>query len=92
MTTVRPGRYRHYKDKYYQVIGCATHTETGDELVIYRALYGEYQLWARPKAMFLESITLAGKSVPRFHYVENEDAPSSGDGGESGETDAAASS
>lgn len=54
--TIQPGRYRHYKGKDYQVLGCARHTETEEEYVVYRALYGEGGLWVRPKAMFLESV------------------------------------
>ena len=68
---IRHGTYRHYKNHLYLVIGCATHTETDEELVIYRALYGERRLFARPKAMFLETVTIEGRQVARFEYVEN---------------------
>jgi len=67
------GRYRHYKGKEYEVIGVATHSETEEEFVVYRALYGERGLWIRPKAMFLESVLVNGQSVPRFQLM----APSS---------------
>ncbi len=67
--TVRPGRYRHYKGKEYHVIGCAKHSETEEELVVYRALYGERGLWVRPVAMFLEDIVVAGKLVKRFEFI-----------------------
>lgn len=63
---VIPGIYRHYKGKRYQVIGEALHSETMEPLIVYRALYGEYGLWVRPKAMFCEYIQLDGKAVPRF--------------------------
>lgn len=66
---VKLGRYRHYKGRDYQVLGCAKHTETGEELVVYRALYGEQELWARPKTMFSEEVTVDGKPVPRFLYI-----------------------
>jgi len=66
---VRPGRYRHYKGQDYEVIGCAQHTESGEEFVVYRALYGEGKLWVRPKGMFLEEVTADGKSMPRFRYL-----------------------
>ena len=69
---VRAGRYRHYKGKYYQVIGCAKHTETGEELVVYRALYGGGLLWIRPKEMFLSDVSFKGQRVPRFRYVASE--------------------
>lgn len=66
---LRPGRYRHYKGKDYQVLGVATHSETGESLVVYRCLYGDYDLWVRPLAMFTENVTLAGESLPRFRYL-----------------------
>ncbi len=62
----RPGRYRHYKGGIYAVIGTAQHSETGDWLVVYRPEYGERALWVRPRDMFLENVTVEGKSVPRF--------------------------
>lgn len=48
---VKPGRYRHFKGKEYEVIGTATHSETLEEYAVYRALYGEGKLWIRPAAM-----------------------------------------
>ena len=68
---VQPGRYRHYKGKEYQVLGCARHTETEEEFVVYQALYGERGLWIRPKAMFLETVQIGTTSVPRFILVES---------------------
>ena len=64
------GKYRHYKGGLYEVIGMARHSETLEEMVVYRALYGEGGLWVRPLAMFLENVTLDGKTVPRFAFVE----------------------
>ncbi|MBM4123896.1 MAG: DUF1653 domain-containing protein [Nitrospira sp.] len=66
---VKAGRYRHYKGSDYQVLGCAKHTETEEDLVVYRALYGEHGLWVRPKAMFLEEVLVEGRLVPRFQFV-----------------------
>lgn len=63
---VKPGIYRHFKGKLYQVIGEAIHSETLEPVIVYRALYGEYGLWVRPKAMFCEHILLDGRDVPRF--------------------------
>ena len=69
MTTVQPGRYRHYKGKEYTVIGVARHSETEEELVVYRQEYGDHGLWVRPRDMFLESVDVAGRTVPRFEYL-----------------------
>lgn len=63
-----PGRYRHYKGNYYDVIGVARHSESGDELVVYRPRYGDRGLWVRPLAMFEEKVTVDGESVSRFAY------------------------
>lgn len=68
--TVTPGTYRHYKDKLYQVIGVATHSESGEQLVVYRPLYGEGALWVRPLAMFCETVTVDGRNVPRFALLQ----------------------
>ncbi|MEE8126386.1 MAG: DUF1653 domain-containing protein [Nitrospirales bacterium] len=69
---IQPGVYRHYKGKDYQVIGVARHSETEEELVVYRALYGSFGLWARPTAMFGETIEFEGKRVARFERINDE--------------------
>ncbi|WP_019530188.1 DUF1653 domain-containing protein [Dasania marina] len=69
MSTLQAGIYRHYKGKYYQVYEVATHSETGESLVVYRPLYGEKALWVRPLTMFTETVTIAGKSLPRFAWL-----------------------
>lgn len=71
MDTVKIGRYRHYKGNFYEVIGVGRHSETEEEYVIYRALYGDYGLWIRPKQMFLEKILVNGIEVYRFEFVED---------------------
>src|SRR3970040_1919268 len=63
------GKYRHYKGKEYEVIGIAKHSETLEELVIYRALYGDFDLWARPLKMFLEEVEIEGTKVHRFKHL-----------------------
>jgi hypothetical protein len=74
MEEIRPGKYQHYKGKLYEVIGVARDSESLEELVVYRALYvseefGKEAIWVRPKKMFLESVEVSGKRVPRFRYV-----------------------
>jgi hypothetical protein len=64
----KPGRYRHYKGKFYEVIGVARHSETEEKLVVYRCLYGDLSLWVRPLNMFTETVTVKGSEVPRFDW------------------------
>jgi hypothetical protein len=75
--TIVPGRYRHYKGREYQVMGVARHSETEEEFVVYRALYGERALWIRPAAMFVESVTVDGCARPRFALVQDDTGHSS---------------
>ena len=67
---LKVGKYKHYKGNEYEVIGVAKHSETLEELVVYRAIYGEGQVWVRPLKMFLEEIEVNGKKIPRFSPVE----------------------
>lgn len=69
MTEITPGRYRHYKGKEYTVLGVARHSETLEELVVYRQEYGDCGLWVRPAAMFAETVIVEGKPVPRFAAI-----------------------
>lgn len=69
MQTLPTGRYRHFKGNEYEVIGIAKDTETLNEVVVYRALYGDYGLWIRPLAMFCEEIEREGKRFRRFEYI-----------------------
>ena len=69
MSTIQPGRYQHYKGKEYTVIGIARHSETEEELVVYRQEYGDRSLWVRPRMMFEELVEIEGRSVPRFRFV-----------------------
>ncbi len=61
-----PGHYRHYRGGRYEVLGVVRHSETCEPMVLYRALYGEHGLWVRPFGMFLEKVTVDGRSVARF--------------------------
>lgn len=61
--------YRHYKGQHYEVIAIARHSETGEYLVVYRALYGEHAIWVRPRDMFFGTVHVNGHEVPRFEYI-----------------------
>lgn len=65
-------RYRHYKGNDYLVLDIARHSETEEELVVYRKLYGDGSLWVRPLAMFMEDVVVEGKTMPRFALLEPE--------------------
>ncbi len=69
MTDIIPGRYRHYKGNYYDVIDVARHSETEEKMVVYRKLYDDGSLWVRPLGMFLEDVPVDGKLVPRFERI-----------------------
>lgn len=67
---IKPGKYRHFKGKEYQVIGVASHSETIEPMVVYRALYGEGGLWVRPAAMWTEWVDRDDYHGPRFSLIE----------------------
>lgn len=69
---VKPGKYRHFKGGLYEVIGLASHSETMEPMVVYRALYGEQGLWVRPASMWQEIVDRDGYHGPRFCYLEEE--------------------
>ncbi len=69
MAVLKTGRYRHFKGNEYEVLGVARHSETEEEMVVYRPLYGEMGLWVRPLAMFLDKKEFEGRLVPRFEYL-----------------------
>jgi hypothetical protein len=75
MNEIKLGRYEHYKGKQYEVVGLARHSETLEELVVYKALYksefGENALWVRPKEMFLEMVEVESEKVARFKYLKS---------------------
>jgi hypothetical protein len=69
---IKPGIYKHYKGKLYEVLGVGRHSETLEEFVIYKALYktefGKDSLWMRPLEMFVQKVVVNGKKVPRFSF------------------------
>ena len=69
MNAIAPGRYRHFKGMEYTVLGVARHSETHEELVVYRQEYGDRTLWVRPAAMFADMIERDGLQAPRFKFV-----------------------
>lgn len=75
MSEIKPGKYKHYKGKFYEVLGTARHSETLEEVVVYKALYttefGDNSLWVRPAEMFLENIMVNDEQMPRFEYAGN---------------------
>lgn len=70
---IKPGRYRHFKGREYEVIGVAKHSETLEEVVVYRQLYGEHGLWVRPASMWEETVERDGKTYKRFTYIGDEE-------------------
>jgi hypothetical protein len=69
--SLKLGIYQHYKGNKYQVLGVAIHSETLEELVIYKVLYGEGLTWVRPLKMFLENVEIEGNEVPRFTFLQS---------------------
>lgn len=69
MPELLPGRYRHFKGNEYELLFIATHSETREPMVVYRALYGEGGLWVRPAVMWQEQVQRDGYSGPRFVYL-----------------------
>lgn len=69
MSVLKLGIYRHFKGNEYEVIGIAKHSETQEEMVVYRALYGAKELWVRPVAMWSEEVNRDGYKGPRFVFV-----------------------
>ncbi len=70
MHDLKRGRYRHYKGNDYVVLGVASHSETLEKLVVYRADYGDRGLWVRPLAMFLETVEVSGESKERCEFLD----------------------
>jgi hypothetical protein len=67
--SIKPGRYEHYKGQFYQVLDVARHSETEEELVVYRTCYGDHSLWVRPLEMFISEVETDDGPKPRFRYI-----------------------
>lgn len=70
---MKTGIYEHYKGNRYEVIDTLRHSENEELMVLYRALYGDEELWARPYTMFFETISIDSKEIPRFKYIGQSD-------------------
>lgn len=68
-TQLTLGIYEHYKGNRYEILGVGRHSETHEEMVVYRALYGSHDFWIRPLKMFFDTVTWEGKTVPRFRLI-----------------------
>ena len=71
--SIRPGRYRHFKGREYEVIGIARHSEDESPLVVYRKLYDDLSLWVRPADMWNEEVVRDGRSYTRFVRIDGQD-------------------
>jgi hypothetical protein len=74
MEEIKKGRYRHFKGNYYEVIYIARHSETLEDMVVYKALYGEGGIWVRPASMWNETVERDGVRYKRFTYVGDQSA------------------
>ena len=68
---MKPGKYRHFKGADYELIGVARHSETEEECIVYRQLYGDCKWWVRPLSMFNDLVTHEGKMVKRFKWISD---------------------
>ena len=67
---IKKGIYKHFKGNEYELMDVASHSETLEQMVVYRALYGEGGLWVRPLSMWDEEVTFNGKTVKRFEFIK----------------------
>jgi hypothetical protein len=70
MNEIKLGRYRHFKGNEYEDIAIAKHSETTEDYVVYRALYGDGVIWVRPASMWNETLERDGKTYKRFTYID----------------------
>lgn len=66
---IQKGIYTHFKGQQYEVLDIATHSETLEKMVVYKALYGEQGIWVRPLSLFCETVEVDGRIVPRFRFM-----------------------
>ena len=66
---IKKGIYEHFKGNRYELLEIATHSETLEKMVVYKALYGEFGIWVRPLSMWTETVERDGKTIPRFRYI-----------------------
>lgn len=69
MPEIKVGKYRHFKGNEYEVLCVARHSETLEDMVVYRALYGDGDVWVRPASMWTETVERDGQVRPRFEYI-----------------------
>ena len=69
MNEIKTGKYKHFKGNEYEVIAIARHSETGEDMVVYRALYGDFGFWVRPASMWNEIVERDGQNMQRFTYI-----------------------
>ena len=69
-TPIKTGKYRHFKGNEYEVLFFAKHSDTDEDMVVYRALYGDNQVWVRPASMWNETVERDGKTFLRFTFIE----------------------
>jgi hypothetical protein len=70
--SIPKGKYRHYKGNLYEVLDIARHSETLEDMVVYRALYGDFGIWVRPLKMFMSNIEIGGITQKRFEFMRGE--------------------
>ena len=69
---MKKGIYKHYKGNEYELLCIANHSETLEMMVVYKALYGDGEVWVRPLSMWNEYVDMNGKKIPRFEFVREE--------------------
>lgn len=67
----KPGIYRHFKGNEYELLEIVRHSETQEEMILYKALYGDFGLWVRPLSMWLETVKRDGYEGPRFAFIRD---------------------
>lgn len=70
MSDIKLGKYRHFKGNEYEVVALAHNSETMEDMVVYKALYGNFDYWVRPASMWNETVERDGKVFKRFTYIE----------------------